>query len=55
MLLPGARPLPGSNFREAGRSMFEIPLLEGSAIAVIADRFWAAKQARDRLKIEWDL
>jgi isoquinoline 1-oxidoreductase beta subunit len=22
---------------------------------VVADRFWSAKQARDRLKIEWDL
>src|SRR5258707_466312 len=24
-------------------------------VAVVADRFWTAKQARDRLKIEWDL
>lgn len=37
--------------------VFEIPLAKGkgSAIAVVADRFWAAKQARDRLRIEWDL
>jgi isoquinoline 1-oxidoreductase beta subunit len=37
--------------------IFEIPLAKGkgSAVAVVADRFWAAKQARDRLKIEWDL
>jgi isoquinoline 1-oxidoreductase subunit beta len=33
----------------------EIPHGQGSAVAVIADSFWAAKQARDRLKIEWDL
>jgi len=24
-------------------------------VAVVADRFWAAKQARDRLNIDWDL
>ncbi len=37
------------------REVFEVPLARGSAIAVVADRFWAAKQARDRLKIDWDL
>ena len=37
------------------RDVFEIPLTKGSAVAVVADRFWTAKQARDRLKIEWDL
>jgi isoquinoline 1-oxidoreductase beta subunit len=37
------------------RDIFEIPLVRGSAVAVVADRFWAAKQARDRLKIDWDL
>ncbi|HXA18164.1 MAG TPA: molybdopterin cofactor-binding domain-containing protein [Thermoanaerobaculia bacterium] len=37
--------------------VFEIPLAKGkgSAVAVVADRFWAAKQARDRLIIDWDL
>jgi isoquinoline 1-oxidoreductase beta subunit len=37
--------------------IFEIPLAKGkgSAVAVVADRFWAAKQARDRLVIDWDL
>ena len=37
--------------------IFEVPLgkKRGSAVAVVADRFWAAKQARDRLKIDWDL
>jgi isoquinoline 1-oxidoreductase beta subunit len=37
------------------RDVFEIPLVKGSGVAVLADRFWSAKQARDRLKIEWDL
>jgi len=40
---------------EGVREVFEIPLVKGSAVAVVADRFWAAKQARDRLKVEWDL
>jgi isoquinoline 1-oxidoreductase beta subunit len=37
------------------REIFEIPLVKGSAIAVVADKFWTAKQARDQLKIDWDL
>jgi isoquinoline 1-oxidoreductase beta subunit len=37
------------------REVFEIPLVNGSGIAIVADRFWAAKQARDRLRIDWDL
>jgi isoquinoline 1-oxidoreductase beta subunit len=37
------------------RDMFEIPLIKGSGVAIVADKFWAAKQARDRLKIDWDL
>jgi isoquinoline 1-oxidoreductase beta subunit len=44
-----ARAVPGV------REVFELPLVSGTAIAVVADRFWAAKQARDALKIEWDL
>jgi len=35
--------------------VFEIPATKnGKAIAVVADKFWTAKQARDRLKIDWD-
>ncbi|TPN22285.1 xanthine dehydrogenase family protein molybdopterin-binding subunit [Mesorhizobium sp. B2-3-3] len=39
---------------EGVRDVFEIPLVKGSAVAVVADRFWSAKQARDQLKIDWD-
>ena len=35
--------------------MFEIPLVNGSGVAIVADRFWTAKQARDRLMIDWDV
>src|ERR1700730_18366783 len=35
--------------------VFEIPLVHGTGVALVADRFWPAKQARDRLKIDWDL
>src|SRR5213593_3177 len=37
------------------RDVFEIPLVKGAGIAVVADKFWPAKQARDRLKIDWNL
>lgn len=36
--------------------VFQIPTLsKGTAVAVVADKFWTAKQARDRLKVDWDL
>src|SRR5437762_5081841 len=34
---------------EGVREVFEIPLAKGSGVAVVADRFWTAKQGRDRL------
>src|SRR5437016_1666433 len=40
---------------EGVREVFEIPLVKGTGVAVVADKFWTAKQARDRLKIEWEL
>ncbi|HEY6189218.1 MAG TPA: xanthine dehydrogenase family protein molybdopterin-binding subunit [Pyrinomonadaceae bacterium] len=39
---------------EGVREVFEIPLARGTGVAIVADKFWPAKQARDRLKIEWD-
>ncbi|HEX3184171.1 MAG TPA: xanthine dehydrogenase family protein molybdopterin-binding subunit [Pyrinomonadaceae bacterium] len=40
---------------EGVRDVFEIPLAKGSGVAVVADKFWPAKQARSRLQIEWDM
>jgi isoquinoline 1-oxidoreductase subunit beta len=40
---------------EGVRDVFQIPLAKGAGVAVVADKFWSAKQARDRLKIDWDL
>jgi len=45
----------GRRVQNAWQDIFEIPLVHGSAVAVVADKFWSAKQARDRLKVEWDL
>ena len=39
---------------EGVREVFEVPLVRGTGVAVVADRFWLAKLGRDRLKIEWD-
>jgi isoquinoline 1-oxidoreductase beta subunit len=39
---------------EGVRDVFEIPLARGTGVAIVADKFWPAKQARDRLKVEWD-
>lgn len=44
-----ARSLPGVS------EVFEIPLAKGTGVAVVADKFWTAKQARDRLNIDWDI
>jgi isoquinoline 1-oxidoreductase beta subunit len=53
---------PGSVDDKAARSIpgvadiFEIPTVSrGTAVAVVADKFWTAKQARERLLIDWDL
>ena len=40
---------------EGVRDVFEIPLANGTGVAVVADKYWPAKQARNRLKIEWDM
>lgn len=39
---------------EGVRDVFEIPLVQGTGVAVVADKYWPAKQARSLLKIEWD-
>ena len=45
-----ARSIPGV------ADIFQIPTIsKGTAVAVVADKFWTAKQARDRLQIDWDL
>jgi len=45
-----ARSLPG------GADIFQIPTVsKGTAVAVVADKFWTAKRARDRLRIDWDV
>jgi isoquinoline 1-oxidoreductase beta subunit len=36
------------------RDVFEIPLARGTGVAVVADKFWSAKQGRDQLHVEWD-
>src|SRR5688572_22371462 len=40
---------------EGVRDVFEIPLAKGTGVAVVADKFWPARQARNLLKIDWDL
>lgn len=40
---------------EGVRDVFEITLAKGTGVAIVADKFWPAKQARNRLKIEWDM
>jgi isoquinoline 1-oxidoreductase subunit beta len=39
---------------EGVRDIFEIPLVKGTGVAVVADKYWPAKQARSLLNIEWD-
>jgi len=56
----GARPHTVDALAARGISgvvdVFEIPTVSGgTAVAVVADKFWTAKQARDQLKIDWDL
>ena len=36
-------------------NVFEVPLAKGTGVAIVAEKFWPAKQARNLLKIDWDL
>ena len=51
------RSISGAEARrvEGVLDVFEIPLVRGTGVAIVADKFWPAKQARSRLKVEWDL
>lgn len=40
---------------EGVRDFFEIPLAKGTGVAIVADKFWPARQARNLLKIDWDV
>jgi isoquinoline 1-oxidoreductase beta subunit len=40
---------------EGVREVFEIPLANGTGVAIVADKFWPARQARNLLKIDWDV
>jgi isoquinoline 1-oxidoreductase beta subunit len=40
---------------EGVRDVFEIQLVKGTGVAIVADKFWPARQARDLLKIDWDV
>src|SRR5207247_2034468 len=56
----GARPKTVDDTAARGLTgvaqVFEIPTVSGgTAVAVVADKFWTAKQARDQLQIELDL
>ncbi|WP_189382634.1 hypothetical protein [Gemmobacter nanjingensis] len=44
-----ARAVPGVH------DIFEIPLVRGSAVAVVADGFWTATRARYLLEVTWDM
>jgi isoquinoline 1-oxidoreductase beta subunit len=40
---------------EGVREIFEIPLAKGTGVAVVADKYWPARQARKLLNVDWDL
>jgi len=38
------------------KDVFEVPVAHGgTGVAIVGEKFWTTKQARDRLKIDWDL
>jgi isoquinoline 1-oxidoreductase beta subunit len=53
----GIKTLNGTEVRKLDgvKDVFQIPVMRGgTGVAIVAEKFWPAKQARDQLMVEWD-